>query len=454
MNNKFELRKLFSSLNAAVILFIITINYMHIWYTKYNIEMPKAFQFEKRGNWLTIVLYVAIFIIFGRIFGAFKVGYLKKLNILYSQFLTIFTVNAITYFQISLTSRRLVNPKWLVFVTVFDFILLTIWTFLACIIFAKLYPPRRLVIIYGSSLATELVYKMGERHDRYRICYSLNIDSGLESILKTIPSFEGVIICDVPSKIRNDILKFCYEKQIRTYVTPKISDIIIRGADNIDLFDTPILLCKNTGLSMGQKILKRFVDILLSSLALIIFSPFMIIISLAIKIYDRGPVFFKQKRATINNKEFDILKFRSMIVDAEKDNRVIPATDKDPRITPVGRVIRAIRMDELPQLLNILKGDMSIVGPRPERVEHIEKYSKDIPEFKYRLKVKGGLTGYAQVYGKYNTTAYDKLRLDLMYIQNYSFLLDMKLIITTVKILFMRESTEGFKDKKDKKDKK
>jgi lipopolysaccharide/colanic/teichoic acid biosynthesis glycosyltransferase len=170
----------------------------------------------------------------------------------------------------------------------------------------------------------------------------------------------------------------------------------------------------------------------------------MLIIALAIKLEDGGPVFYKQKRVTIGGNTFDILKFRSMIVNAEELGISIPATGNDPRITKVGKVIRAMRIDELPQILNILKGDMSIVGPRPERVEHVEKYTELIPEFKYRLKVKGGLTGYAQIYGKYNTSAYDKLRMDLMYIEGYSFLLDLKLIITTIRILFSKESTEGF----------
>ena len=135
-----------------------------------------------------------------------------------------------------------------------------------------------------------------------------------------------------------------------------------------------------------------------------------------------------------------------MIVDAERDGHSIPATDNDPRITPVGNIIRKTRIDELPQIFNILSGDMSIVGPRPERVEHVELYSREIPEFAYRMKVKGGLTGYAQVYGKYNTTAYDKLKLDLMYIQNYSLLMDIEIIFRTVQILFVKESTEGFKE--------
>ena len=170
----------------------------------------------------------------------------------------------------------------------------------------------------------------------------------------------------------------------------------------------------------------------------------MIIVAIAIKIEDGGPVFYKQKRVTINGRIFEILKFRSMIKDAEKDGESRPATDHDPRITKVGAVIRALRIDELPQILNILKGDMSIVGPRPERVEHMDQYGKDIPEFDFRLKVKGGLTGYAQIYGKYNTSPYDKLRLDMMYIENYSLMLDLKLVLTTLRILLKKESTEGF----------
>ena len=184
-------------------------------------------------------------------------------------------------------------------------------------------------------------------------------------------------------------------------------------------------------------------DILLCSIAMIVAAPVMAVVAIAIKLEDGGPVFFKQKRMTRNGREFDILKFRSMIVDAEKYAGAVLATDNDPRITKVGKVIRATRLDELPQILNILKGDMSIVGPRPERKVIADEYCKDIPEFAYRLKVRGGLTGYAQIYGKYNTSAYDKLRLDLMYIENYSFMLDIKLIILTLRIIFSKESTEG-----------
>ena len=188
---------------------------------------------------------------------------------------------------------------------------------------------------------------------------------------------------------------------------------------------------------------------LFSLMALIILSPVLLITALAIKIEDKGPVIYKQERVTRNGRKFMMLKFRSMIVDAEADGKPHPAGENDPRITKTGSFIRACRIDELPQLINILKGDMSIVGPRPERVEHVEKYSKLIPEFDFRLKMKGGLTGYAQVYGKYNTSPLDKLKLDLTYITNYSLLTDVQIIFETLKILFLKESTEGF-DKNEK----
>ena len=216
------------------------------------------------------------------------------------------------------------------------------------------------------------------------------------------------------------------------------------------LFDTPLLLYRNNGLTFEQRFIKRAMDIVLSGVLLVLTSPIFLIAAVAIKLYDGGPVFYRQTRYTLNYKKFDIYKFRSMIVDAEKDGKSQPATDKDPRITPVGRVLRATRLDELPQFIDIFIGNMSLVGPRPERVEHVEKYTEEVQEFACRLKVRGGLTGYAQIYGKYNTSPYDKLQLDLIYIQNYSILLDIRLILMTIKIMFMKESTEGFTEERKK----
>jgi exopolysaccharide biosynthesis polyprenyl glycosylphosphotransferase len=300
-----------------------------------------------------------------------------------------------------------------------------------------------MLLVYGKADSVRLKIKMDARQDKYHISKLLCADAGFERICQEIARHDAVILNDVPAELRNDILKFCYRYRIRTYITPKITDIMIRGAQNISLFDTPLMVVKGTGLSPVQRILKRAMDIVLCAIAMIPAAPVMLLVAAAIKLEDGGPVFYKQDRLTRNGREFAILKFRSMIVDAEKYAGAVLASGNDPRITKVGKFIRATRLDELPQLLNILKGDMSIVGPRPERKCFADEFAKDMPEFAYRLKVRGGLTGYAQIYGKYNTSPYDKLRLDMMYIENYSLLLDIKLIILTLRIIFSKDSTEG-----------
>ena len=201
-------------------------------------------------------------------------------------------------------------------------------------------------------------------------------------------------------------------------------------------------MIKNSGFSAEQKFIKRLGDILISAIGIIIASPIMLIVAVCIKLYDRGPVFYRQERLTIGAKPFYIWKFRSMVVDSEKNGAQL-AKKNDSRITPVGKVIRNLHLDELPQLFNVFIGDMSIVGPRPERKEIVRKYEKEIPEFHYRMKVKAGLTGYAQVYGKYNTTPYDKLKLDMFYIENFSISLDIQLMFMTFRILFQKETSEG-----------
>ena len=257
-------------------------------------------------------------------------------------------------------------------------------------------------------------------------------------------SFDAVLINDIPTSAEKKILKICFERNKRVYVVPKLSDIIIKSSEDINLVDTPLFLCRNLGISVWKSAIKRGMDLFFSTFAVIILSPILIVTAIAIKLEDGGPVFYTQERVTYLGRRFRILKFRSMIVDAEKDGRPHPAGEKDDRITRIGRIIRAYRIDELPQLINIIKGDMSIVGPRPERWEHVEKYTEEIPEFVYRFKVKGGLTGYAQVYGKYNTSALNKLKMDLIYITNYRLLLDVQIVFETLKILFLKESTEGF----------
>lgn len=241
----------------------------------------------------------------------------------------------------------------------------------------------------------------------------------------------------------------CFCRDIRSYTLPKLSDILLRSSTELNIFDSPLYLSRNIGgLAWDQKLVKRMVDIIVASLLLVITSPFFLLIAILIRCTDPGPVLYTQKRLTEGGIIFNIYKFRTMVVDAEKKSGPIKAGDKDPRILPIGHILRATRLDELPQLINILKGEMSMVGPRPERPELTEIITRHIPEFEYRLKVKAGLTGYAQIYGRYCTTSYDKLKLDLTYIRNYSVWLDLKLILMTPKVLFMKESTDGFEDGK------
>ena len=444
MNRYEQYKKLIMFLLGFLMVGILTSVYGFVWY-KYYLYLV-VYPFLGKGNILVIVIYGVLIALFLQVYNGYKFGYLKTGYIILSQLLSILIANFVTYFQISLISRSLSNPKPMIGLTVVDILIVTIWSAIASRIYHKMYPPHNTLVIYGSSMADSLERKMRRRSDKYKIKKSIDVNIGIEKIKEMICDYDAVLICDVKTEMRNKILKYCFEKSIRTYITPKISDIIVRSADNIHLFDTPLLLCRNYGLTFEQKIVKRIMDLCISIIILAVTSPIMLITGIAIKVGDGGPVFFKQRRCTIDGKEFNILKFRSMIVDAEKPGMVIPATNKDPRITPVGHIIRATRIDELPQLINVLKGEMSIVGPRPERIEHVKKYSEDIPEFAFRLKVKGGLTGYAQVMGKYNTTAYDKLKLDLMYIENYSLMLDIKLLLMTVKIIFMKESTEGFEE--------
>ena len=402
-------KKIIKFISAVTIIALETAIYWVVWNGHFN-EMLE-FPFWRRGNWLMVALYAILLLFFNQMYGGLKVGFLRRGNLIYSQCFSVTFVNIITYLQIALIDKRFHNVLYMLGIELADIVVIVIW----CLVFERIYkkfvPPRRMLLVYG------------ER-----------------------PAFKLMENGDINSQQRNDLIKTFYRMDVRTYIVPKISDIVIRSATELNLFDSPLYLSRNDGLSLAQDFIKRFTDIILSAVALIISSPFFLIIAIAIKLEDRGPVFYKQKRLTRGGRIFDIYKFRTMVPDAEKRCGARLATENDPRITRVGRFLRSCRMDELPQLINIMKGDMSIVGPRPERPEIAAEIEEKIPEFRLRLKVKAGLTGYAQYYGKYNTTPYDKLKLDLTYILNYSFLLDLKLMLLTPKILFLKESSEGVKD--------
>lgn len=306
----------------------------------------------------------------------------------------------------------------------------------------KNHKPQKTLVVYDVRQGMENLVSAYGMEKRFEIIGVQPVEEALENNT-ALDQAEVVFLCGIHSGERNQILKECMYRDLQVYIIPRIGDILMSGAEQMHMFHLPMLRSRRYQPMSEYRTIKRTLDIIFSGIALILFSPLMLVTAAAIKM-DGGPVFYKQTRLTLNGKHFQILKFRSMCVDAEKMTGAVLSTGKDdPRITKVGRFIRACRIDEMPQLINIFKGDMSIVGPRPERPEIAEVIEKDLPEFRLRLQAKAGLTGYAQVYGKYNTTPYDKLLMDLMYLSCATLFMDLRIAIETLRILFDKHSTDG-----------
>ena len=442
MNSLVKLRKSIMLFVKIMIVTAVTVGFIQGWITGYSQSL-----FSNKGNYVVIFSYVLLFSTFSSLYGAFRIGVYRIHEIIYSFSLAVVFTNVVMYLELSLIARELVPILPITIGIVYQILVISLCSFCANTIYFKLYPPRRVIALFGDdSSGFELIQKMGKIADRFQIERGLNVNTtDMAQIKRQIDKYEAVVICGIDKNLQKEIISYCYTHEKRSYLLPDISDIIISNSYNIQISDTPVLMSRNRGLTLEQRIIKRTMVIVISALAIVITSPIMLICAIAIKIDDGGPILFKQNRITINGKIFNVLKFRSMIVDADKDGAKKAVNDDD-RITRVGKIIRACRMDELPQLFNILRGDMSLVGPRPERIENVYEYSNKYPEFELRHRVKAGLTGFAQLYGKYNTTPEDKLHMDLIYIETYSILLDIKLLILTFKVLFMRESTEGFKE--------
>lgn len=440
-------KRLLILLLSFVGILMITGMYAYTWLFCYHRRIMWNIKLFFWGHLLMIFIYFILLFFFNSTYGGMKIGYLKPMDVFFSQVFSLLCVNVITYLQLSIIEVKLVRANALIWMTVAQIIFAALWTWLCNRLYRRIFPPRELLLIHGDRPIQDIMQKFASRPDKYRITQCMYMDKELKEVQRVIlESGKAVVLWDIPSADRNELLKFCYSHSIRVYMMPKITDVLIKGSDQLHLFDTPIMLTREYSLRIEQRIAKRAIDLLCSLLLILLSSPLWLLTAIAIKLYDGGPVLYRQVRCTLGGREFGILKFRSMKVDAEKDGVARLAAKNDSRITPVGKFIRAVRIDELPQLLNILKGDMSFIGPRPERPEIIAQYMEDMPEFALRMKVKAGLAGYAQVYGKYNTTPYDKLKLDLSYIETYTLWLDIKLMLLTLKILFKPESTEGIEE--------
>ena len=395
-------------------------------------------------SWLMAAVFVFLYLTYGRIYDSFSVSRVRISEMIYSQCLSLVMADMLLYFIICLMAHAVVPAVPMLITFGVQILMSVCWSTGVHIWYFKTFPPKRTAIVYDRHRNIEPLISAYGLEKKYRLCQIVTVDECISSDLAPLKDMETVFLCGIRSHDRNIILKHCVKHSISVYVLPRIGDVMMSGAKRIHLFHLPFLRVERYSPSPEFLLTKRLFDIVVSATALVVLSPVLLVTAIAIKAHDGGPVLYRQTRLTKDGKEFGVLKFRSMRVDAEKDGVARLSTgDHDDRITPVGRFIRKVRIDELPQLINILGGSMSIVGPRPERPEIARQYEQQLPEFSLRLQAKAGLTGYAQVYGKYNTTPYDKLQMDLMYIAHPSLLEDLRIIFATVKILFIPESTEG-----------
>ncbi len=400
------------------------------------------------GMIASILIFYIIYNLLCSVYKAFRIASTNMGEIVFSQFISFAITDFILYVECCLIYNQVVNILPGAFI-----VLIQLIGTINIVVFTKRYfmkhvAPQKTLVLYGRKISPEEVLAFEQRllkkyKHLFSVIYTEREEIGEEILLQHMQGCCTVIMYGVTFETRAAVSEMCIEHKKNFYYTPELLDIFGLGCEPKHLLDTPLMKYEYNYNNKKYQGIKRALDIIFSLFLIIVTSPVMLFVAICIKAEDHGPVFFRQKRYTKDAKVFEILKFRSMVVDADKYG-VLPTTNEDPRITKTGRVIRKFRLDEFPQFFNILKGDMSFVGPRPERVEHVDEYVKEIPEFRYRLSVKGGLTGYAQVFGKYNTSAHDKLLLDLMYIENQSILMDIKLVLLTARTVFQPESTEGF----------
>jgi len=439
------MKKNSSLLNIIAPLLLLLIQssiWAFVWIYFYADIVPNPFYWK--GQLLLVSFYFFILLAINNFYGGFRIGYYRATEVALSKMIALILTNVVTYFQACLIITAMVTPLPILAMTAAQCFVAFIWAFSTNRIYQRSTVPHRMLMLFeGCENVDWLINKLHQRSDKYKIEETLCItDTSFDLICSRILNYDAVVFRSISPAIYREFQRFCFEHSIRTYTVPCIGDVLTHSAEEINLFDTPLLLNRNDNFSNSSLTIKRTLDIIFSVIALIVMLPFSLVFALAIKLCDGGPIFYSQERLTLNGKRFQLHKFRSMKERAEEHGAQL-STQHDDRITPVGRVLRSLRLDEIPQLINILKGDMSIVGPRPERPEIAEEYKKSIPEFNYRLKVKAGLTGYAQVYGNYNTAPQDKLLMDLIYISSFSLMMDMKIILMTIKIILQKQRTEG-----------
>ncbi len=431
---------------------ILYIGIFYIFFILFYIDSPQIMR-PSRTSGVTMTTFAAILLSLNAAYGGFNVGKKKSKEIFLGLFMATFISDVVTYFEFTIMNVNQYNKQSLDFsnvgilfiVLLVQLIYIYLLTYLGNFIYFSINPPEKCVIILkDSSKIEEYTKKINKFKKQFSIDYIITDDDTYEC-KKHIRISDTVFLFDVSEGLKATLIDYSYRHQKNVYYNLELADVVINQSKHTVIDDMSLLYTSFKGLSFEQRIIKRLIDIIVSGVALIALLPLMILEAIAIKLYDRGPIFYKQERLTREGKTFLVLKFRTMVVNAENGKAVL-SSKNDNRVTAIGRFLRATRLDETPQLINVFLGQMSIVGPRPERRSIAAEYTKDIPEFKFRLRAKAGLTGLAQIRGKYNTSPKDKLILDLMYIESYTVWRDILIMFQTLLIFFKTESTEGFSE--------
>lgn len=419
-----------------------------IFFGIFGIHNPWLFNLS-RTTGVTMVTFVVLGIALMSVYGGYAIGTQKSKPIVHSMALATIMTDLVTHLQLSIMNTSEKNndhfvyetPHLLLLVIILQIIVIVFFAYFGNYVYFSLEPPEKCCVISSSRQSLgNIIPKIQRFKKQYEIDEIIRYDD--PHVLDVILRSNTVFLYDVPAKERTDLISFCYQTQKNIYYNFETIDVVSQGAKYVTLDDKSLVMYTAKDLTMEQRIVKRLTDLAVSIVGLVVASPIMLGCAIAIKLDDGGKVFYKQKRLTKYGRVFEVYKFRTM---KEENSVNRSVTENDDRITRVGKVLRKFRIDELPQLINILNGDMTVVGPRPEMLENVEKYTEELPEFSYRLRMKAGLTGLAQISGKYNTSPKDKLVMDLMYIENYSIWQDFKLIFQTVTVfLKASESTEAF----------
>ncbi|MBS4539142.1 sugar transferase [Clostridium sp. D2Q-11] len=422
---------------------LILLGFYLSYLVKFNFDIPA----RNIEPFIEVLPIIAVFtLIFFDVYGLLSIRKNSQVETILSLVIALAMISLSTM-AVTFIYRGFAFPRTIFFIAyAIQLILLTIWRLLLINIVRRIHGIKEILIIGEKENTTNIAKKVLTNRHWYTVkyLYYKNVDRDLYTYIDKVDAV--MITSEVDYEKRVKIIERSQRKNKEVFIIPNLQDMFILNS-KIEQFDD-ILTFKidKMELSLEQNIIKRLLDIVISAIGLLITSPFMIIVPLIIKIDSKGPVLFKQKRITRNNKEFYIYKFRTMIDDAEKQTGPVFSDKEDPRITKVGKFLRSTRIDEIPQLLNVLKGDMSMVGPRPERPYFVQKFKDIDPDYSYRMNVKSGITGLAQILGKYASSFDEKLKFDLMYIRNYSVLLDIALILQTIKVVFMKDKSEGLVD--------